>query len=363
MKILVVRPDRIGDVILSTPVFDAIREHSPSAHLSVMVRSQVLPILKDLDSVNQWLVYDPSGVHSGWLGLLRLVTEIRKQNFEAVVVLQSNLKLACAIYLAGVPQRVGPWSKFHSYLFYNLGVRQKRSQVEMHESDYNLQLLTRLGWSSPSRKIPTRIAVPSETQVRATQWLRIRGWNSEAPLILVHPGMGGSALNWPEDKYIELIRNLLQEGRQVLISGGPLENPLLDRIRSQLTGSPGRVIFFRSEGSVTSQSERVDFLAALIRLAQVVIAPSTGPLHIAVALGIPVVTFYPPIRVQTPKRWGPYLPDLKDRSRASVLVPEVRCEQEFKCLGSTCQYFPCMNTLTLEQTLTQVQLQLESNHK
>ena len=95
----------------------------------------------------------------------------------------------------------------------------------------------------------------------------------------------------------------------------------------------------------------IDQLAGLMSWADVVVAPSTGPLHLAVALGKPVLTFYPPIRVQSAIRWGPYR---KEENKDAVLVPEVYCGQEFKCIGNLCNYYPCMKSLTVQQALEQV---------
>jgi ADP-heptose:LPS heptosyltransferase len=99
----------------------------------------------------------------------------------------------------------------------------------------------------------------------------------------------------------------------------------------------------------------IDFLAALMSKASVVVAPSTGPLHVAVAVGTPVVTFYPPVRVMSALRWGPYL---NDEEHSSVLVPDVYCGQAFKCRGSLCHYYPCMRSLTVEGALDQVRKQV-----
>jgi heptosyltransferase-3 len=359
LRLLVIRPDRIGDVILSSPVFELIKRHYPRAHLTVLVQESVLPILKGLKSVDHFIAFDPHGVHAGFKGFFRLVTEIRRRHFRIAIVLQTNWKVSAAVFFAGVRYRVGPLSKLHSYLFFNRGMRQKRSHVEMHETDYNLQLLRKLGARIGTRQIPTQIFIPEETQRRASEWLKQKGWDPKEALILVHPGMGGSALNWPEPHYMELIRCLVEEGRQVLVSGGPMENALLDRIELSLTQVPAsektKVIFYRSRPHNSPTGETVDFLAALCSFSQLVIAPSTGPLHIAVALRKPVVTFYPPIRVQSAVRWGPYI---EEESQASILVPEVYCGQERECLGKVCNYFPCMKSLTVKQTLNEIHSQL-----
>jgi lipopolysaccharide heptosyltransferase II len=347
LRILVVRPDRLGDVILSTPVFVAIKRHYPRAHLSVLVRENVAPLLRGLAAVDEVIVYDPDRKHRGLKGLLLLGAQLRKREFRIGVVLQSSWRIALALFLGRVRYRVGPLSKLHSFVFYNRGVRQHRSLVEMHEADYNLQLLRRLGIRIPSRRLATQVNLPAEEVRRAQAWLVERGWDPKQTLVVVHPGMGGSALNWPEAHYIELIRALLREGRKVLLSAGPAESELAARVRA---ACPEGLITY-----VNTQGDPVTFLGALYAQAQLVVAPSTGPLHLAVAVETPVVTFYPPIRVQSALRWGPYLPD---ESRAGVLVPENYCGEDFTCRGSLCHYYPCMKSLTVAQALEEANVQL-----
>jgi heptosyltransferase-3 len=358
LKILIVRPDRLGDVILSTPVFEVVKRHYPHAEITAMVREFVSPVISGLPEVSHVLVYEPDRRHKGVRGFFRLLGDVRRGGFRIAVVLQTNWRIAAAIFFANVRYRVGPISKIHSYFFYNRGIRQRRSQVEMHETDYNLQLLRRLGIRATSRDFAVKIALSPTVRAEAEAWLKERGWSEADRWIAVHPGMGGSALNWPESHYCELIRALLKEGRRVLITGGPGEGALLERVRQALGPQiSARAVFY---GGPVTEVRSVDFLAALFERMGAVVAPSTGPLHLAVASGRPVVAFYPPIRVQSALRWGPYL---KDESRASVLVPEVYCGQDFKCRGTLCNYYPCMSSLTVTQALEQVHAQEKANGK
>ncbi len=366
-RILVARPDRLGDVVLSTPVIEALGRHYPRARISVMVRAAIAPVIRGLPYVEEVLVFDPDGVHSGLRGLWRLAGELRARGFRIGVVLQSHWKIAAALFLARVRYRVGPLSKIHSFLFYNRGVRQRRSLVEMHETDYNLQLLRRLGIRVPTRTLQTRVAVSAEARSWAEGWCREQGL--EAPdsqgraWVGVHPGMGGSALNWPDTHYVELIRSLLQEGHPVLVTGGPGEAELLNGIRSALVGPPGakapqehpsaKVLFYGGR-----EAGPVDRLAALIDRCAVYVAPSTGPLHVAVALGKPVVSFFPPIRVQSVLRWGPYV---EEDERRGVLVPDAFCGEDFTCRGSLCNYYPCMKSLSVAEALQRVHDALSRN--
>ncbi len=354
-RILVARPDRIGDVILSTPVIAALRAQYPGAHITFLVRDFVAPLIRAIPGVDGVFVYDPDGRHSGVGGYFRLMEELKAQRFQISIVLQSTLKLASALFGVGVPNRIGPLSKPHSYLFYNRGTRQRRSLVEMHEADYNLQLLRKLGIRVGGHQIPSRIAISDEKRKAARAWLAEKGWRSDDEnkkrLIAVHPGMGGSALNWPENYYVDLIRSLRKEGNEILLTGGPAEGFLLERILLELEKTGDSAIVYAGKLAEGSPPATVETLGALFAETDLVVAPSTGPLHIAVALGIPVVTFYPPIRVQSAVRWGPYVNDPED---AGILVPEVYCGEDFNCRGPKCNYYPCMRMIGPREALREV---------
>jgi heptosyltransferase III len=315
-RILVVRPDRLGDVILSTPAFAAIKQGFPEARLTVMVKDAFRPILEGLPFIDAFL---PADHRPGVAEFGQLIRALRQEEFDAAVVLQSDKKISAAILLAGIPIRVGPLSKPHTYLAFNRGMRQSRSRVQLHEGDYNLQLLEKLGVVVPRRSIPTQVSVDRVSESEARRWLEHEGFRPGQSLVVVHPGMGGSALNWPEQNYVELIRAILKDGVKVLVTGGPSESELLGRIGQALGGRRGSALFYEGSGGIR-------MLAGLQSFAKLVVAPSTGPLHLAVALGKRVVTFYPDIPVQSPRRWGPYFSVGYDESRASVLVPDVNSD-------------------------------------
>ena len=347
-RILVVRADRIGDAVLSIPVLEVLRRHFPKSQISVLVREPVAPLIRSLPYVDEVIVYDPAGRHLGLKGFRVLFKELKSKEFQTAVVLQSQFKIGLALFLSRIRLRVGPLSSLHSFLFYNRGIRQKRSLVEMHETDYNLQLLRRLGIRTLGRVNVPQVFLNEPVRTHAYQWLHERGWREGARLVVIHPGMGGSALNWPETHFQDLAKSLLEEGIWVVISGGALDRALVTAFEKLTVSWPQaqreRLLFFNSTDSI-------DYLGGLFSWANVVVAPSTGPLHLANALKIPTVSFYPPIRVQSALRWGPYV---SDDTRVGVLVPDVYCGEDFKCRGVICNYFPCMKTITVDQAFEEV---------
>ncbi|MBI2711347.1 MAG: glycosyltransferase family 9 protein [Bdellovibrio sp.] len=334
LRILVVRPDRLGDVILSTPVFEALHESHSDLDVTAFVQASVVPILKGLDSIQDVMVFEPHGRHRGVRGFLALVQDLRRKKFDIALTLQSNRRIAAALFFARIPIRIGPYSKIHSYLFYNKGLRQRRSRVEMHEADYNLELLKKTGLPVTSEKVSTRVFISGAMHTQAKKWLGEKGSTlSHGKWVAVHPGMGGSALNWPLDHYTLLIRSLIEAGKNILVTLGPAEVDLALLLKARLGSFGSRIVYYQANAG-----DPIDFLGALYSLMDLVVAPSTGPLHLAVGVGRPVVTFYPNIKVQSKERWGPYT---KQADQARVLVPDVDCT-----LNSS-----CMSTVTVHEVL------------
>ncbi len=326
-RILVARPDRLGDVILSTPVLSALRRAYPEAKLSFLIQKPFFPLFQGMSECDELL--------DAGLEPKALRQELRARDFDVAVVLQSKREVSQAIWRAGVRERIGPLSKLHTYLFFNRGLRQRRSQVAMHEADYNLELLKPLGIEVKPRELPVKIGpIPGATD-RALQWLHSKGYTPARPLVAVHPGMGGSALNWPEKNYVELVRRLLREGLQVVVTAGPTEGEILERVRAGTGGRRESPIFFGPP-----ETRPPDFLAGLYSACALVVAPSTGPLHLASALGRKLVSFYPTIAVQSPERWGPYV---ANADLARVLVPDADSD---------------MNSISVERALRACQIQL-----
>ena len=116
LRILVIRADRLGDVILSTPVFEVIKRHYPKAHLTVMVQEAVAPLIRGLPSVDEVVIYEPSGAMRVY-GYLEPFARDRARKFRIGIVLQTQWRFALAIFLARIRFRIGPSASFIPILF------------------------------------------------------------------------------------------------------------------------------------------------------------------------------------------------------------------------------------------------------
>jgi len=287
----------------------------------------IAPLLKGQAGVEEVLEIPSS--RSKW------IHELKSRHFDAALILQSQRKVTSGIWSAGIPLRVGPVSKLHTWFYLNQRVRQRRSQVEMHEALYNLKLLEPLQIKiDPLEEVAPKIRVQAEGQFLLKTWAESVGLSLQDSWVVVHPGMGGSAENWPERKYMELIDGLVRRGVKVVLSAGTHESGLARKV-----SGVHKLPIFGGE-----KLQPLVALAALFEQAKVVVAPSTGPLHLAAAVGTPVVSFYPTIQVQSAKRWGPkpLRPEL-----ARVIEAPVSCREKYKCKGRTCKEYPCMDKISV----------------
>ena len=333
-RILLVRTDRIGDVILSTPVAIALKKHFPETEVAFLVREYTRPLVQSCPAVDSVLSLESFQSPQGKLRIRALVRYLREQKFDAVVHLHPRAELAWAAWLAQIPKNIGTGYRFFSFLFSHR-IYEHRKTAARHEAEYNLRLLRPLGLTEAAVQFDLRVDATSRERVEAI--LREQGIVPGTPLVVLHPGSGGSARDWPPEYFADLAQRVRQSGKaRVVITGSADEKDLLEPHLQSAKMKP------------VSLAGRLSFkeLAALLRRADVMVANSTGPLHLAVAVGTEVVAFYPPIRACRPERWGPY------GRRGDVLMSQQ--EECRKCQKSGERYCACMRAIPVDLALERV---------
>ena len=229
-KVLITRTDRIGDVVLSTPVFISLKKSFPSVSISVLVRPYTKEIVTDNPNLDEVIIYDPEGEHKTIGGLLKLAKEIEKKNFDTALILFLDFKVGLLTYLSKIPKRIGPGTKL-AQIFLTDRIKQHRSKVDKHETDYNLELAEILG-AKPIRQ--SEIYIPYEITKNIDNFFSLivnRQSSISNPIVGIHPGSGGSARNWRHERYVELAEKIMDKtAATVFITGGPSEEKLVDGI-------------------------------------------------------------------------------------------------------------------------------------
>lgn len=287
-NILITRTDRIGDVILSLPVAGAIKDALPNSQVTFMVRAPMAPIAQMCPWVDDVLMAREGRDIAGQRN------EIAQRRFDAAICLYPRSEIATLLRAAGVPIRVGTARRFFSLKF-NRRINISRSAGGRHERDFNLDLLRGIEIKEPTVHDP-RCIPPQEVKDKARIMLGELGIDpNQHRFVVVHPGCGGSARNWASARYAELCRSLKSEGLAILVSGSSEEKELTRQVATD-SGDGAADLAGRAD---------LPMLAAILEMATVFIGPSTGPMHLAAAVGTPVVTLFGPVRTTGPDRWGP----------------------------------------------------------
>ena len=281
MRVLVVRNDKLGDLVLALPLVQELKDAGHA--VSVLVSPYTAPLLK-ADERLSGVIEDGPG----------LVQRLKKGRFDAALVLWATPHNAWSVFSAGIPLRVGTAARPYSLLF-NRRLALRRSQGALHESQYNGLFAGALGLEARSLP-PPRLQLSPEAEREARAWMKKRIPAGKGPLVGLHPGSGGSAQNWAPERYAALGLALRQEyGARLLISGGPGDEAAMDAC--------GRVLGRQAVALRPGLS--LPAFAALLGHLQLFCAASTGPLHVAAAQGTPVLGLYPPLRAMSPVRWAP----------------------------------------------------------
>jgi heptosyltransferase-3 len=326
-RILVVRTDRIGDVLLSTPVVEALRMKYPKAHIGLLVSEGASEVVEGNPFLSETLIDDGESASS-------LAQRLRAKKFDAAVVLHPTPRLAWALSRAGIPLRVGTIYRGYSFLF-TQRVKEHRKDAKRHELEYNLSLAEGLG---ASLKDPQpKVFLSPEDKKWAKERLARAGVKEGEKLVGIHPGSGGTARDWRPERFGELGERLQKGlGVRAVVTGLEAEKGLADIVTSKMSKAPIRIM------GETSLKQ----LTAILELESVFISNSTGPMHLAAAVGTKVVAMFPPIRACSPKRWGPW------GKGHRVILPDVaECR---KCTGSKCRYCECMDLITVDEVFAGV---------
>ncbi|MBI2915515.1 MAG: glycosyltransferase family 9 protein, partial [Elusimicrobia bacterium] len=290
-RFLLVRPDRIGDLILTLPAISALREKYPQSLIAVLASSYAAPLLQNHPAVDLVLENDETQV-SFW----NLVKKIEAMQFDVSIHFFSEKRSSLAAALAKVPVRVGPFSRWPS-IFFTQRIFQNRSSVQKHEAEYNLDLAGSCG--AEIKPYPPKIYLTGPEKQKGREMVTSLLKNSESKPILIHPGSKGSAQSWPLDSFLELAKKCAEDSQEVLVTCGEGEEMILNRVREM--SHPHIHLIPRS----LSLRE----FASVLAQGKIMISNSTGPLHMAVALGLQTLSFYPQWpAVTSSKRWGPYPP-------------------------------------------------------
>jgi ADP-heptose:LPS heptosyltransferase len=301
LSLLLIRPDHLGDLLFLTPALHALRNALPAARITVLAGPWGTAAIRnnpDLDGVETCTFpgferQPKAGILAPYRLLFDQARALRQRGFDAAVILRFDhwwgAWLAAA---AGIPRRIGfGWPETRPFLTDALPY-----QAERHEVEQNGDLLRAIAQPSESWDLgPTRFAVDEADRVWAGGWLQSRNIGAETPLVAIHAGAGAAVKQWPAAAWTQVADRLAEDhGTRILLTGAPAERALTHAIAKTMDHPA-----LDAAGETT-----LGQLAALQARCALVIGSDSGPLHLAVAVGVPTVHLYGPVAAARFGPWG-----------------------------------------------------------
>ncbi|MDD2689421.1 MAG: lipopolysaccharide heptosyltransferase II [Candidatus Omnitrophica bacterium] len=330
-RILIVRTDRIGDVLLSTPVIKALRDEYPHAYIAMMVCPAVKDIVDGNPYLDEVIIYDKDGKHKSWFRSIKFTLRLRKKRFDLAIVLHPINRVHLITYFCGIPERIGYDRKLGFLLTQRL--KHIKQLGQRHELEYNLDLLRQLGIEPKDKQLFMPIKKESEEWLE--EFFRAQNLKASDKLLAIHPAASCPSKIWPNERFAEVADRLIEKlGFKVLVVAGPRDLTLAQNLIQHMHHT---AINLAGKTSISQ-------LASILKRCQLFISNDSGPVHIACGVGTPVISIFG--RNQkglSPKRWGP----LGDR--VEVLHKEVGC---IECLAHNCiKEFACLKAITVDDVL------------
>jgi heptosyltransferase-1 len=323
-KILIVKPSAIGDIVHTLPVLNLLRCKWPEAHISWLVGSAFADLLRGHPQLDEIIMFDRKRLGRGWydpreaIRLAKFLRDLGKRQFDLVIDLQGLHRSGWMAFFTRAPVRVGfANAREWAHLFYTH--RVPVDSIEQHAIGRYLTVTDALGCG----REPVKFEFATDEKDRAHVDSLIGGIGKFAVLL---PGTNWVTKRWPVEKFAAMVKPLKERFNLAsVVAGGPDEVELGKRIPADVDAT-----------GKTSLRE----LVALLQRAELVIANDSGPMHIAAALGKPLVSVFGPTNAVRTGPWG---------RTESVISVEIPCRP---CYSRKCSHISCMKFLEIEPVLS-----------
>lgn len=333
-RILITRTDRIGDLVLSTPVFAALRKKFPKAWIACLTFLENQDIVKGNPHLDEVILYDKKGSQRGLLGNLFFAAGLARKKFDTVIHLHATSRMHLVSWLAGIPVRIG-WRRKYAWTLTHATPDEKK-EGKKHEAEYNFDLLKELEISLPET-LETSFPLEAKARQSLTELLKHEAIPQDRPWVVLAPGASCPSKIWPAQRFGALADKIADSHEVTFLGiGSRADRPLLQKLTRAAS-----VPIYDLSGRLT-----LSMLGFLLKDATLLISNDSGPVHVASAVGAPVISIFG--RKQpglSPTRWRP----LGEKSR--VIWKDVGCSE---CLAHRCEiHFLCLDAISVEDVFAE----------
>jgi lipopolysaccharide heptosyltransferase II len=355
-RILVIRLDLIGDLVLSMTVARALKRTYPDAEIDLLALPSSAQIVKYDPDLSNVITYDPNvwrrpkALVQGhnWCEVFSVMRRLRSRRYDIAVSVFGNWAAIMAA-LSGAKRRVGFGREgYPGFMTDSVAGRHWQAGERLHEVDYCLKLARAAGVALTADDRIPRLFVAASTRDELDALLLEMGIQPDKPLIACHVSSNnGQSKRWPIPYWVTLLDRLIREREaQVVLTGAPGDLPLIERVTSRMKQKAYNL------AGKTSLAQ----LAALLQHADVLITGDSGPMHIAAAVGTPLIAIHGPT---DPAQSGPV------SSLATILTSDIWCRPCYNAKGpADCRFYTtqCMKNILPGQVFQVVEEKLKEKY-
>jgi len=297
-SIVVIKPCCLGDLIMTTPLLEVLQHNYPQASITYVAGNWSKVIVEHTPAVSHVIDCGTIGIPGRYTmqDYFRLARLLRRSSFDLAFVLDRSPMLTLLPWLAGVPRRVGPDSLGRGFSLTDRVAVSASPLHLQHQAEIYLDLARAIGLSVASPRMQFVPTIAEKQQIPPDSHLRIAVFPGGGS----NPGMQLTSKRWPLERYREIVRRLvLERNVHVLLIGGPDDKVLTQKLLEGLT---------IPDDMVTDLAGKTSFgeMAAYLEACALFIGNDSSPMHLAAAVGTPVVAIFGPT---SPQEYGPYPPD------------------------------------------------------
>lgn len=330
-RILIVRTDRLGDMVLSTPVIENLRNCFPDSYIAFLCRPYTRQVLEGNPYLDEVIVYDKYGRHKDIFASMKFALGLKKKKFDWAVILHPTNRVHLLTFMAGIKFRVG-WDKKMGFLL-SKKLRHLKDKGEKHETEYTLDILRQIDIPIKSKNL--FVFVYSGAEEWTDNYFRQQGVRSDNYKVALGIGSSCPSKIWPTDNFIKVGKRIKKQiPAEIFILGEDKEKKLLASVRKK-----DRAIGYNLLGALD-----VPKLISFFKRIDLLVVNDCGLVHLCAAVGTPVIAIFG--RAQeglAPRRWKPL------GKNSFYLHKNVGCKE---CLAHNCKKgFLCLKAIKPEEVV------------
>jgi heptosyltransferase-2 len=323
-KIIIIKTERVGDIVVGTPSLHALRKAFPNAQIDFLVPRQYATLLNCYSGWDS-IVTVNNVIDNNEIKLVGL--SLQKSNYDIAIV-QHRAKYAYKLgYYSKAPVRIGWNSKGYGYLLTH-PLHDDRGTTNHHQVINNIRLLEPLGIKNITPEYPVQITEAGKEQVSA--FFKANSIYSTKPILVVHPASYSPRKQWYPDRFAAIIDKAIDSGIQTILIGNGKDLSVVNAVLSFTKNSPFNAYnVFNLEG-----------LVALMNASTIFLGNSTGPMHIAASVNIGTIAIFGDrYKMDRIELWKPYC-----ENGIAVLT---ECKKN-PCIAWSCPKMICFDNITTE---------------